>query len=247
MQTDHRDRALLDAEMVGVKGIKHNEPQTLADAFELWKRACLTGAVHYFKPISPHSVLPRIVARPSVVVEDHVDVDMVAKLARRNELITDIFRARVAEHTMAVDPPVENCRPSGTSMDAAEERPVDVFGSQPILLSPFSISKGKEPAFAHSRTPSNSSAGAASQFSTSSDTLVTNVAYGPTPTNSMRGKLMIMQCLLPGDPHTHTFSGSNPDTPCSSPPSFAERFPTVSPPLWWAVLAGRKPGVYDSE
>ena len=189
MHADNCGRTLLDAEMIGVKGIKHNEPQTLADAFTLWKRACLTGAVPYFKPISPHSVLPRIVTRPSVVVEDDVDIDMVAKLAKRDELITDIFKAHVAKHAMAVDPPV------GAGMDAAEEHPVDIFGSQPNLLSPFSVSKGKRSALTHNRTPSNSSAGAASQSGTSFDTLVTDAAYGPTPTNSMQGKTVIPLCL----------------------------------------------------
>ena len=67
-------------------------PMSLEAVFALWRQGCLSGAVAPTQPISPNSVIPRVVVKPQTAV-NYADP---AKIAVRNRIITDTWQARMS-------------------------------------------------------------------------------------------------------------------------------------------------------
>ena len=90
---------MLNAEVRSVQDATSEGPKKLAEIYKVWRDGCLCGKLAATKPISPNSVLPRVVMRPRAAV-NYADP---AKRAARDELISDLWHVK----TTAPDDPMD--------------------------------------------------------------------------------------------------------------------------------------------
>ena len=89
----------------------------------------MTGLVSQHKLISRYSVLPRIVARPCIIIEDSDDESVQIKLAARNKIITDHFNKVKPEASSSAgmsDNDADNAGGSADSVGGITDHPMAI-------------------------------------------------------------------------------------------------------------------------